>query len=42
MKLFLKNPIIFIAVWYRLKVMEGNEHISNFKKYMKGKKLFGK
>lgn len=40
MKLFLKNPIIFIAVWYRLKVMEGNEYISSFKK--KGKKLFAR
>ena len=40
MKLFLKNPIIFIAVWYRLKVMEGNEYLSGLKK--KGKKLFGK
>lgn len=39
-KLFLKHPIIFIAVWYKLKVMDGNEYISRFKE--KGKKLFAR
>lgn len=36
MKLFLKNPIIFVAVWWNLKVSEGNEYISQFKKELKG------
>jgi hypothetical protein len=41
MKLFLKHPVIFVAVWWNLKVSEGNEYISQFKNDLKGN-LFGK
>lgn len=41
MKLFLKNPILFVAVWWTLKTQEGNEHIAYFKNKVK-ENIFGK
>lgn len=40
-KLFLKHPILFLAVWWKLKTDEGNDYINHFKKNVK-ENLFGR